>query len=183
MRSSFVAIAVLVAVTAGCGEGEGDTGALPAHDERRAERDAAPRTQPATSGSSKTEERSQRRAARSRGTTIVLRDSEFGPILFNAGGQAIYIFENDRRSQTVCHGECAEAWPPVVTTGKPRAGKGAQRSLLRTITRRDGARQVTYAGKPLYYYAHEAPGEVRCHNVELNGGLWWVVGRDGRRRP
>ena len=35
---------------------------------------------------------------------------------------------------------------------------------------------MTYAGKPLYFYAHEGPGEVRCHNVDLNGGLWWVVG-------
>jgi hypothetical protein len=24
---------------------------------------------------------------------------------------------------------------------------------------------------------------VRCHNVNLNGGLWWVVGPDGKRRP
>jgi hypothetical protein len=42
---------------------------------------------------------------------------------------------------------------------------------------------VTYAGKPLYFYDHEGPGEVRCHNVDLNGGLWWVVGPDGKRRP
>ena len=49
--------------------------------------------------------------------------------------------------------------------------------------RRDGRKQVTYAGKPLYFYAHEEPGEVRCHNVDLNGGLWWVVGPDGKRRP
>jgi len=51
------------------------------------------------------------------------------------------------------------------------------------VKRRDGRLQVTYAGKPLYFYAHEAPGEVRCHNVNLNGGLWWVVGPDGKRRP
>jgi hypothetical protein len=29
----------------------------------------------------------------------------------------------------------------------------------------------------------EGPGEVRCNNVNLNGGYWWVVGPDGRRRP
>jgi predicted lipoprotein with Yx(FWY)xxD motif len=120
---------------------------------------------------------------RPRGTTIVLRDSEFGPMLFNARRQAIYIFENDRPNRTVCYGECAAAWPPVYTRGTPRAANGARRSLLGTIRRRDGRRQVTYAGKPLYYYANEGPGEVRCHNVDLNGGLWWVVGRDGRRRP
>ena len=35
--------------------------------------------------------------------------------------------------------------------------------------------------KPLYYYAHEGPGEVECHNVNLNGGFWWAVGADGER--
>jgi hypothetical protein len=34
----------------------------------------------------------------------------------------------------------------------------------------------------LYYYVDEGPGEVRCHNVDLHGGLWWVVGADGERR-
>ena len=41
---------------------------------------------------------------------------------------------------------------------------------------------MTYAGKPLYFYVNEGPGEVRCHNVFLNGGTWWVVGPDGKRR-
>ena len=50
------------------------------------------------------------------------------------------------------------------------------------VERRGGERQVTYAGRPLYYYVNEGPGEVRCHNVNLNGGLWWVVGPDGQRR-
>ena len=22
---------------------------------------------------------------------------------------------------------------------------------------------------------HESPGEIKCHNVDLHGGLWWVV--------
>lgn len=71
----------------------------------------------------------------------------------------------------------------VYTTGEPVAGSGVRSSLLGTIERRDGRMQATYADKPLYYYAHEEPGEVRCHNVDLNGGLWWVVGADGNRRP
>ena len=103
-------------------------------------------------------------------------------MLFNSRRQAIYIFENDRRNRTNCYGACAKAWPPVYTRGEPRASDGVRASLLGTIERRDGRRQVTYAGKPLYYYVNEGPGEVRCHNVHLNGGLWWVVGPDGKRR-
>ena len=62
------------------------------------------------------------------------------------------------------------------------AGRGVRSSLLGT-TRRHGRRQVTYAGKPLYHYAHETAGQVRCHNVDLNGGLWCVIGPNGKRRP
>ena len=116
------------------------------------------------------------------GTKIVLAGSEFGSMLFNAKQQAIYIFENDPKHQTVCVDECAEAWPPVFTKGEPEAGAGVKASLLGTIKRPDGGRQVTYAGKPLYYYAHEGPGQVLCHNVHLNGGLWWVVAPSGKRR-
>ena len=63
------------------------------------------------------------------------------------------------------------------------AGNGVRKALLGTTRRRDGRRQVTYNGRPLYYYAHEGPGQVLCHNVNLNGGLWWVVGPNGKRRP
>ena len=117
------------------------------------------------------------------GTTVTVGQSEFGEMLFDANKQAIYIFEKDPKGETVCHDECAEAWPPVVTDGEAVAGKGVRASLLGTVKRRDGKLQVTYAGKPLYFYAHEKPGEVRCHNVNLNGGLWWVVGPDGKPRP
>ncbi len=121
--------------------------------------------------------------AKADGTTITVGESEFGKMLFDSNKQAIYIFENDPKGESVCYGECAEAWPPVFTDGEPVAGKGVKASLLGTVKRRDGKLQVSYAGKPLYLYAHEGPGEVRCHNVKLNGGLWWVVGPDGKRRP
>jgi predicted lipoprotein with Yx(FWY)xxD motif len=104
-------------------------------------------------------------------------------MLFSSKRRAIYIFEKDSRGKTVCYGECAEAWPPVYTEGKPKGGGGVKDLLLGTVKRRDGRLQATYAGKPLYFYAHEDPGEVRCHNVNLNGGFWWVVGPDGKRRP
>jgi len=121
--------------------------------------------------------------AKRRGTTVRIGSSEFGEMLFDAEKQAIYVFQRDPKRKSVCYDECAEAWPPVLTDGEPVAGKGVKASLLGTVERRDGNLQVSYAGKPLYYYAHEGRGEVRCHNVNLNGGLWWVVGPDGKRRP
>ncbi|MBA2629419.1 MAG: hypothetical protein H0U84_00150 [Thermoleophilaceae bacterium] len=104
-------------------------------------------------------------------------------MLWGPGRRAVYIFQRDARNVTRCYGECAKAWPPVFTKGRPVAGARTRASLLGTIRRRGGRRQVTYAGRPLYYYVNEGPGEVRCHNVDLNGGLWWVVGPGGKRRP
>ena len=115
-------------------------------------------------------------------TEVRVAGSEFGTMLFDSNRQAIYVFERDRKGRSVCYGECARAWPPVFTDREPVAGKGVKARLLGTLMRRDGRLQVTYAGRPLYYYAHEGPGEVLCHNVHLNGGYWWVVGPDGGRR-
>ena len=115
------------------------------------------------------------------GTRVVLARSPFGQMLFNSSKQAIYIFQRDRRNQSNCYGESARAWPPVFTTGRPRAGRGVDSSLLATTKRRGGRLQVTYGGKPLYYYVNEGPGQVKCHNVNLNGGFWWAVGADGKR--
>jgi predicted lipoprotein with Yx(FWY)xxD motif len=115
-----------------------------------------------------------------KGTRIIVAGSQFGPMLYNASKQAIYVFERDGKDESNCYDECAEAWPPVFSKGEPDAGKGVDQSLLGTIQRRDGGNQVTYAGQPLYYYAHEDPGQVLCHDVNLNGGLWWVVGPSGK---
>jgi predicted lipoprotein with Yx(FWY)xxD motif len=120
--------------------------------------------------------------AEAAGTKITAASSQFGTMLWGPNRQAIYVFEKDGRNKTNCRDECAKAWPPVYTSGKPVAGKGVRSSLLGSI-RRGSRRQVTYRGRPLYSYAHESAGEVRCHNVFLNGGNWWVIGADGRRRP
>jgi predicted lipoprotein with Yx(FWY)xxD motif len=122
-------------------------------------------------------------AKKPRGTKVIVADSQFGTMLFDSRKQAIYVFERDSRGRTVCYGECAKAWPPVSTAGDPVAGPGVRPGLLGTLRRRDGSRQVTYAGKPLYFYAHEGPGQVLCHNVNLNGGYWWVLAPSGDRRP
>lgn len=115
------------------------------------------------------------------GTTIATGDSAFGPMLFNDKKQAIYIWELEDSTKAECYGDCAEAWPPVLTDGAPIASDGVNGKLLGTTERTDGTTQVTYNGHPLYYYAHEEAGEVECHNVSTHGGLWWVIQPSGVR--
>jgi predicted lipoprotein with Yx(FWY)xxD motif len=114
-------------------------------------------------------------------STLTVRSSAFGRILFDSRGRALYAFTRDARGRSECHGACAAAWPPYVARGRLRAGGSIERSLLRTTRRSDGTRQVTYAGRPLYYYVGDRrPGEVRCQNVREFGGIWLVMRANGR---
>jgi predicted lipoprotein with Yx(FWY)xxD motif len=119
-------------------------------------------------------------SARPAGTTIIAADSDFGTILYDASGQPIYLFDAETSSLPECYGECAQAWPPVLTNGAPRAKGTVQSDLLGTTRRSDGSTQVTYAGHPLYFYAHEGKYQVLCHNVNEFGGTWLAVQPNGK---
>ena len=112
--------------------------------------------------------------------TLTVRGSDYGRILFDGANRALYAFTRDPRAQTTCYGACATAWPPYIVSGRLTAGAGTSRSLFGTIRRRDGKRQLTYAGKPLYYYVHDGPGQVLCQNIREFGGLWLVVRPSGK---
>jgi predicted lipoprotein with Yx(FWY)xxD motif len=115
--------------------------------------------------------------------TVQVDDSRFGRVLFDRRGFALYLFTRDREDRSTCSGACAKAWPPYLLPKgrRPTAGRGARRALLGTIRRKDGTRQVTYAGHPLYFYVGDTKaGEIRCQNVVEFGGTWLVQRPDGR---
>ncbi len=114
-----------------------------------------------------------------RGPRLTLRDSQFGPVLFDGRNRALYLFTRDPRNKTRCYGACAEAWPPFYANSRPRAGRGVDRSLLGTIERRDGSRQVTYKGQALYFYVDDLRGQVLCNDVFEFGGTWYAVNAKG----
>jgi predicted lipoprotein with Yx(FWY)xxD motif len=113
------------------------------------------------------------------GTIITTADSEFGEILFDDTGQAIYLFDREETTTPECYDECTDEWPPVLTEGTPVAAGGADADALGATIRSDGSTQVTYRGHPLYYYAHEGKNQVLCHNVSGFGGLWLVLAPTG----
>lgn len=113
--------------------------------------------------------------------TLTIRNSDYGRIVFDSAGRALYGFTRDPRNRSVCYGACAAAWPPYIVRGELRAPAGVKRSLLGTTRRTDGSRQLTFAGRPLYYYVGDtAPGIVRCQNVFGFDGLWLVARPSGK---
>jgi len=126
------------------------------------------------------------------GTRIIVADSAYGPMLYDARGQAIYLFDRETGRSPRCYRACAAAWPPVLADGADgadgaggavRAGSQVRSGLLGTVARRGGAQQVTYAGHPLYSYAHEGPGQLLCHDVVEYGGRWLAVTPRGVAAP
>jgi predicted lipoprotein with Yx(FWY)xxD motif len=116
------------------------------------------------------------------GTTIKTAGSQFGKVLFSKSSRAIYYFAKETGRAPKCFGNCAEAWPPVLTKGKPQAAGSVKQNLLGT-TQRGGKKQVTYKGHPLYFYVDDPKGEVLCHDIEEFGGLWLAVKPDGSSPP
>lgn len=114
--------------------------------------------------------------------TLTVRDTRYGRILFDGAGRSLYAFTRDtRHGASRCYGACATAWPVYYARGTLRAGSGVSRSLIGTVKRADGRRQLTYNGWPLYYYVGDTrPGQVTCQNVREYGGLWLVVRPSGK---
>jgi predicted lipoprotein with Yx(FWY)xxD motif len=119
-------------------------------------------------------------ASQQASSTLTVRSSSFGKVLFDGRGFVLYAFTKDTRL-SACNGACAKAWPPYIVHGSLRASPNVNRSLLGTVRRANSARQVTYAGRPLYYYVGDKrPGQILCQNVSEFGGLWLVVRPTGK---
>jgi predicted lipoprotein with Yx(FWY)xxD motif len=97
-----------------------------------------------------------------------------GKVLAGPTGHALYTYDDDTATKSTCTDQCAASWPPLV--GTPAAGAGVEDSDLGTITRPDGAKQVTYDGHPLYYFGKDADIE----DVYGDGvaGVWHVAKAD-----
>jgi predicted lipoprotein with Yx(FWY)xxD motif len=102
-----------------------------------------------------------------------------GAILVDGTGRTLYLFEKDHVSSS-CAGQCAQVWPPLLSTGTATAGSGAAGGLIGETTRSDGTHQVTYAGHPLYYYvADQAAQQAKGQGLNQFGAEWYVLSAKG----
>ena len=112
--------------------------------------------------------------------TVRVENSALGEILVDAQGRTLYLFKADSGRVSACDGACAAAWPPLLAHGNPRVADGANLSLLSTIRRSSGARQLTYNGHPLYLYAGDPrPGDVNGQGVTAFGAPWYTLSPAG----
>jgi predicted lipoprotein with Yx(FWY)xxD motif len=185
-RLTLIALAAAVLVAVGCGDDDSSDAAdsAPAAETAMTEKEGAAMSEDAAM---KEDEKASDEAmeaedamARGRGATVKVVSSEFGRVIADKRGEALYLFDKETSKRSRCYGACAVAWPPLLTTAKPRAGKGADATRLGTTRRRNGKLQVTYNGHPLYYYKEDEPGRILCQNVDEFGGLWLVVRPNGR---
>jgi predicted lipoprotein with Yx(FWY)xxD motif len=111
------------------------------------------------------------------GTTLTVRQTSLGPILTDSRGFTLYAFEADKGTTSACSGACATAWPPVTTTNANVAVTGgASKSLVGETTRQGGARQLTYAGHPLYLFQGDhSAGSTSGQGLEAFGARWDVL--------
>lgn len=112
-------------------------------------------------------------------------NTSLGNILTDKEGRTLYYFTKDATAANNCTGNCELIWPVfnVENLSAEKIGVGLDLSDFATITTGSGKKQVSYKGRPLYYYAptvngqniKEAPGQTGGENV---GGVWFVAKPD-----
>ncbi|MFJ2462304.1 hypothetical protein ACIOVC_27785 [Pseudomonas neuropathica] len=83
-------------------------------------------------------------------------------------GMTVYTFDKDDGGKSMCNGDCAKNWPPMMAPAGAKAeGKWT------VIKRDDGMMQYAYDGKPLYtFMKDEKPGEMKGDGMKE---VWHVV--------
>jgi predicted lipoprotein with Yx(FWY)xxD motif len=114
------------------------------------------------------------------GTTVKLHsEGSLGTVLASSAGHTLYLYTPDGTGSPTCTGSCASTWPPLMTAGKPIAGKGVKKALLGTV-KRGKKLQVKYNGHPLYRYTGDS--KAGQANGEGADGIWFAIDASGAQK-
>lgn len=107
--------------------------------------------------------------------TVNVSENKFlGQFLVNQTGFTLYYFSDDSKGNgaSTCYEECAAMWPPFYA--EELILPDSLRSVdFATITRKDGSKQTTFRGWPLYLYSRDlAAGDTFGSEQK---GLWHVI--------
>ena len=177
MRRSYFAVGALALVAllaiAGCGGG-GSSSASSTTESAPPKSESTAETKPASE---------PKPAAKPKGKVAVVKvmnTLDLGKVIVDSKGMTLYDFHKDKGTTSACYGECAAAWPPLLTSGEPKAQGGAEQSLLGTTKRKDGTVQVTYNGHPVYGFVEDKkPGETNGNDFKGFGAQWYALEPNG----
>jgi predicted lipoprotein with Yx(FWY)xxD motif len=108
-------------------------------------------------------------------TLSAAESDTLGPIVIDADGFTMYRFDKDSAhpSKSNCTGACATVWPPEIVTSSNISLSGINPSMVGSVTRPDGSKQLTIGGWPIYGYSGDKnPGDVNGQGVE---GAWYAI--------
>jgi predicted lipoprotein with Yx(FWY)xxD motif len=71
-------------------------------------------------------------------------------VLSDSKGMTLYTFDNDVGGKSVCTGQCAQFWPPLMA-----AADAKTMGQWSVVTRDDGSKQWAFKGKPLYTFVKD----------------------------
>ncbi len=92
--------------------------------------------------------------------------------LTDAKGMTLYYFTLDADGQSACYGACEKAWP-VFYAKDLAVSPDLNANDFGTIARKDGTKETTYKGWPLYYWVQDQkPGDMTGENVH---GVWFIL--------
>lgn len=93
--------------------------------------------------------------------------------VMTADGMTVYVYTKDHPRETVCYDICAMNWPPLLVTRTPSIA-GSFPGRFGSVTRTDGAKQLTYNDVPLYAYIEDPPGTDQANGQDVDHE-WFVV--------
>ena len=138
---------------------------------------------PASSAASSSAASSSASAAPAKPAALtVTTNATFGKIVTDADGMTLYMYPNDTQnpSTVTCYDACAQRWPALLADANGKfdlKSNELDAKLFGTTTRKEGTKQVTFNGWPLYYWANDKkPGDTLGQGV---GDIWWVMTPDG----
>ena len=83
-------------------------------------------------------------------------------------GMTVYYHDRDEPNKSRCHDSCSQYWIPVPSN--PAAYSGPSFAV---ITRKDGTKQVTFEGRPLYtFFNDKKPGDAKGDGKQ---GIWHAL--------
>jgi len=92
--------------------------------------------------------------------------------LTDSKGMTLYYFTLDTDGMSACYGDCEKAWP-VFYAKDLTVSSDLSAADFGTTTRKDGKKETTYKGWPLYYWVQDQkPGDMTGENVH---GVWFIL--------